>query len=410
MVATHVLAILSESEVGNRHGAVYMGIVLAAWYCPSLLVQQLARAIGPRIAYLLGSIILTVALFFNADISTKTIQLFWPPVFIGLGMCFLSQSVILLRPCQPDTTNGFLRLTQWSSCIIGALIGGPCTYYLSLVTSTVITFRVMSGIMQLCFLVILRVIHQYNSALLKNTGMFPRNYGTLFVYGMSSLACGAAAWAPIFCTYLVALIKHDAGGEYSTWQLTTACMMANLGVAALLPSCTENTKGGTRLTPVLSLLVGLSIWGFTLTNSHAHHIWISVVSGAASAGLRIHFVSWSFFFQENTEDWSVGIGDLMFGLGSLLGVGGMTLSGMTNSYLHWMIVVCAVAGTFSFLLSLQDKEKFADFYQSHVERSTSSSAILYRRTSNHTTDTASISIDTDDGSGSIDVEPLPRDT
>ncbi len=369
MVATHVLSTLETADFSNKHAAIFVGIMLAAWFLPTLFVFRLGKYVGGRLLYLGGAMLTTGALFLNADVTDSPALFVWPPIFIGLGLCVLTQSVELLIPCQNSDVYSFLRYAEWSSALIGSLIGGPCTYYMSTVISTKLTLQIMSGIMFVCYMVILRIVQPYNSQKMPDHSEHPRSYNVVFIFALTSMVCGAVVWVPIFCTYLVARISHHAGDEYAIWQLGMACALHNISLAAIVALCDNDTKTASRLVPISAFFVGLCLWGYTLTDAHSHHMWLTAVSSIASAGLRTHIVSWMAFFPVDTHEWSRGVGDFAFGFGSLVGVGSMTLAGTNDRYLRWMTLAAGVAGVLGILLSLQSKETFSFAFTSSRSRS-----------------------------------------
>lgn len=363
MIATHALQTLHDADFSENNAPVYIGVVIGAWIMPMILVFKVGKLVGGRTLYLAGSIVVCSALFINADISETTVQYFWPALFTGLGLSMLTNAIDLLLPCQDEQPSKLLRYAEWSSAVIGSLIGGPCSYYMSILLDTKITIRIFSGICFVCFMVILRVVQPYDERKIRMHTEIPRAQGTLAIFFLSSGLCGAISWVPIFGTFLVASIDHKAGKEYAVWQLATACSFLNIAFAAVVALCMSDTvRIAAKLIPVASLIVGLCMWGFTLTDSHGHHIWLTIISSIACAGLRTYVFSWMSFFPQDTYEWSRGIASVGFGGGALMGIGFMSFAGSTDLYLRWMILVAVACGVLGVLLALQQKETFSSFY------------------------------------------------
>lgn len=348
-IVTNVFFFQSHANLQRGDTALLLGSMLFTWYVPYAVYAWLGK-FGARVTYLAGALLMCGALASGASDTTPASVIIFIGGVVGIGVGLLGASVELLVCSQHSEVSLFLEFSEFTSAIIGVLIGSICTYYLGEAAGTRVALQILGPVSFVALMIVLAIVHAHDPTMIKDRSAMPRDRGLVSTFAINSFLCGACSWVVMVSTVLVARIDHDMTLRQTMIQFMLAAVAYNLMLivisAAAIPA--------KRIAPVFTavgaiVLIGCIVWFVNAPNVDNH--WVaSCFGGAASACMGVVRLNIVGFFDERSADFARSVGDFAYGTGAFLAIASMAYTETNNTYLEGMILPVGLAALSSIYL------------------------------------------------------------
>ncbi len=357
------LYLIDSADFSNDTIAIYIASLLFWFYGTTIISTQCIELFGSKLSMFVGSCIACAAMGLTTQIFIEKNSAFWPTAIIGIFLNLLLKSVneISLAKETPDGT--ILRISRYPFAALGVLIGGACVYYTVEEIGVAWTLRALAIMCFLCFMTILFVVKDYTDPVQFEGYSVPSNKRTFGIYLLVCLLSGVCAWVPIIATFVVALLFHDSGLEYATWQFIIG-MCANLIAMPIFAFfIDEKDRTSIKLLALCSIIIGVCIWIFTVTDVHVYHGGLTLIAGSASGMLSlVPFVNGPFFIK-SSRHFVTHVGELSFAFGIIIGIGVISMATADNTYLRYVTLASLFCTLLSAVFLYQPSESYSEGFR-----------------------------------------------